>query len=519
MFCIPCKLEWDGRVALKCPKCQGKGEKGKGGPEYKIIQLASKSDGTVFFDIRERTKSALDEVDDEEFIGNVSLHDLEDHDVQEEQKDVQQEVKGKQDVAQGNLEKVVGKMESTLSKMAAMLDKMAVQKVAKPAGTTVPTTTSVPTPVPGPVPGPPVPSSVTPTTTTTTSVHLSATPTPGIHTGEEPHVPVTGAGYMYPPSQYTNFPPPGHLYPGRQFPAPQSSFFPGGYGVSPRYGVNPRLQHTAMGGYNHPPGQSSFPGQGYHEMGQQQAPGSQHPLHQQYQQFQQQSQFNAYQHPPQQFQSDMGTHGGCCGRQETALSKFDYRRYLPASERRKNLVINNIEELWDFHNNLLRDMLRWGDDVTGFVEHMNYMSEMAKSGIYNAQALVAYDAVMLDRAHNWGPEAFQGADTHLSNTKLGMGGTKGVASGKKSGGGSVGKNTHGPGKGGGSGGGRGPGGPKSLVGWRKVASDKGICFRFTQNMVCEGCAFKHLCVNCEVSTHSMFDCPNKGQYTGDNKSA
>ena len=78
MFCKPCLLEWDGRVAAKCPSCQNAGEKGKGGPEYKIVKLSSGDDGTVFFDIKERTKSALEEVDQEEFIGNTSLHDLDD---------------------------------------------------------------------------------------------------------------------------------------------------------------------------------------------------------------------------------------------------------------------------------------------------------------------------------------------------------------------------------------------------------------------------------------------------------
>ena len=163
-------------------------------------------------------------------------------------------------------------------------------------------------------------------------------------------------------------------------------------------------------------------------------------------------------------------------------------------------------------------MLRCGDDVSGFVDHTNYMSEMAKSGIYTPAALVAYDEGMLERARIWGPVAFTGADTHLSNSKLGVAGTVAASSQASSRGKSVVKNGSGQKAGWGASKNRSYGaGSKGLVGWRKVAADKGVCFKSSQNMVCEGCSFKHVCLNCDVPAHSMFDCPNRDKYAGDNR--
>ena len=64
-----------------------------------------------------------------------------------------------------------------------------------------------------------------------------------------------------------------------------------------------------------------------------------------------------------------------------------------------------------------------GEDVRGFMDHMSYVSEMARTGIYDIRALVDYDEEMLDRARTWGVGVFHGADTLLSNTKLGVAGT------------------------------------------------------------------------------------------------
>ena len=216
---------------------------------------------------------------------------------------------------------------------------------------------------------------------------------------------------------------------------------------------------------------------------------------------------------------NMPNQHGCCGSQEATLSKFDYRRFLPASERRKQLQINSTEELWQFHSKLLKDMIKCGDDVTGFVEHMDYISEMASSGIYKVEALVAYDEVMLERARNGGPEVFCGADTHLTNTKLGMAGTRAVrGQGNQGNQGnrrgrynrSRGVNSNNTGRNYGSDG-------KNLTGWRKLASEKGVCFRFSQNMLCDGCAFKHQCLYCDNVSHCMFDCKSNSARSSDNK--
>ena len=530
MHCATCLLEWDGRVATECPKCCAKGNKGKGGKEYKVVKLKTRDDGAIYFDIRERTKSELDAVEEEEFIGNVSLHDLEDPTEEDPSK-------GEHSSVQHVLGSFMGKLEVTLSKMGVALEKLTVggngaqdgvQNGGHATGSKAP---------PGQVPTvpahdaqvPPVSVNNSPVSTNPpVSTSSSNVPVidPGVHSaGGSPTNVGTGQGHIYAPAGYMNFPPAHHMFPGRQFPTPRSAIFPGGYGQPPRYGGSarwnrPSLPHAGAGYMqgHQPQHDHAFMGSTNHDSSQQQPGGAQggaysHPLHQQYQQYQQQ--FAQPSHHDSPYQSaypppgDFSYTGGCCGgRQETLLSKFDYRRYLPASERKKALVITSVEELWDFHNNLLRDLLMWGEDVTGFVEHMNYMSEMAKSGVYNVGALVAYDAVMLERAHNWGVDAFQGADTHLTNTKLGVGGTKGGPAQSRS----VGKGgaKQSQGKWGGSGSARGSSNSKALVGWRKVAADKGLCFRFSQNMVCEGCAFKHLCVNCDVSSHSMFDCPKKG---------
>ena len=221
---------------------------------------------------------------------------------------------------------------------------------------------------------------------------------------------------------------------------------------------------------------------------------------------------------------DQNHHVGCCGSRDTALSKFDYRRFLPMSERKKQLTIKSTEELWHYHNALLKLMLKCGDDVSGFIDHTEFISEMASSGVYDIRAIVAYDEAFLEKAREFGPGAFHGANTHLANTKLGLAGTK-LVMGAQGGATSTGKNSHnysGNTKNFQGGNRNAPSGkpyfgksegPKNLIGWRKTAADRGICFRFSQNMVCEGCQFKHMCVHCEATKHSMFDC-KKG---GDNK--
>ena len=456
MYCVPCLLEWDGRFTPNCVKCKVPGAKGKPPDgKYTVVQFKEKNPGEgspkpatpspkpakESLNGEAACKDVNDDVTDEEFIGNVSLHDL---DVGNEQESVPMSV----------VNALVGKFESTLSKFGAIVEKLVTkadivqdgghhggdggkpQTVTPPALTTPPPTTNTPP--------------------------AEEVPPPAAHHYSQNFSSIDPAFNEMPGAEYgQHFPPSSHLFPGRQFPGPQSAIFSGGYGSSPRYGS------SHAGGYGYSPhfygrppwgpppesGPYATPGRGQSPdmrsptpgppggpaaglQGQQfQSPHGRLPLHQQYNQYQQ------YLQPHHQLPfgpTSYGEHshtGGCCGsRAETAMSKFDYRRYVPASERKKQLVIHTVEELWDFHNNLLRDMLQCGEDVTGFVEHMNYMSEMGRSGIYSVSALVAYDAVMLERANNWGALAFQGADTHLTNTKLGAGGMREGSSASPTGG-------------------------------------------------------------------------------------
>ena len=200
------------------------------------------------------------------------------------------------------------------------------------------------------------------------------------------------------------------------------------------------------------------------------------------------------------------------------MSMFDYGRYLPVSERKKQLLIKTTEELWNFHNSLLRELMWAGEDVTGFVEHMSYMSEMANTSIYDIRALVAYDEEFLELARHWGPVVFHGADTGVTNRKLGVAGTKAAMAARDShrGGG---HNSR-PGNRGGYRGGtnRGynnqSGQVKALTGWRKMAADRGVCFKHCQQIYCEGCQFKHQCVYCDSTSHSMTEC---SKHQGDNR--
>ena len=128
--------------------------------------------------------------------------------------------------------------------------------------------------------------------------------------------------------------------------------------------------------------------------------------------------------PVHAYQDPSWSQGGCCGGGDVELSKFDYRRYLPASERKKQLFINTPEDLWHFQNCLLGELIYDGEDVRGFSDHMTYVSEMARTCMYDVKALVAYDEGMLERARRGGVGVFHGADTNLTNTKLGVSGTK-----------------------------------------------------------------------------------------------
>ena len=206
---------------------------------------------------------------------------------------------------------------------------------------------------------------------------------------------------------------------------------------------------------------------------------------------------------------------------ETELSMFDYRRFLPVGERRKQMVINDPGELWHFQNCLMRELLWSGEDVRGYMDHMNYISEMARTNIYDIKALVAYDEAFLERARRWGAGVFYGADTNLTNTILGVSGTKAAraaaAASKPRSNQSTGSYQGNSGSRGGYQGRRPNNTNKPLSGWRKLAAERGVCFKFCLNQPCDGtqCQFKHQCVLCDSLNHSMEACPTKGP--GDNR--
>ena len=298
-------------------------------------------------------------------------------------------------------------------------------------------------------------------------------------------------------------------YPGYQQPHSQSGF-QSGYHYPTQQGYQQvGGQHVQQGDQHYGDKQLG----GFQHSQYQQASGGYQQHHHQHQPRQQPG--GSYQQQQQGFYQSPGQQGGtqehhCCKNTDSELSIYDYRRYLPSSERRKQLVINTPEDLWNFHNCLLKELLWFGEDVRGFVDHMNYVSEMAKTGVFETRALVAYDEAMLERARRWGPVVFHGADTNLTNTKLGVAGTKAarvsVDGGKNrstsynNGNRSTGRQSY-----------QGRKAFKQLTGWRKLAADHGTCFKFCQNQSCDGasCQFKHQCLHCDNLSHSMLDCPTK----------
>ena len=73
----------------------------------------------------------------------------------------------------------------------------------------------------------------------------------------------------------------------------------------------------------------------------------------------------------------------------------------------------------NFQNCLLSELLFLGEALeVCHVDHMNYVSEMSKTSIYDITALVAYDKAMLERARTWDPVVSHGADKCLTNRKL-----------------------------------------------------------------------------------------------------
>ena len=154
-------------------------------------------------------------------------------------------------------------------------------------------------------------------------------------------------------------------------------------------------------------------------------------------------------------------------------------------------------------------MLDDGEDVTGYVAHTNYVSEMARTGIYQVSALVGYDEEMLELARRGGIGAFHGADTTLTNTKLGVAGTKAARAAYDNYGASRGRGaSRSRGRGRGS---RSGYDVRDLNGWKRVAAERGICFTYCEGRPCDKntCAFKHKCVTCDVFGHSMGNCRDK----------
>ena len=108
---------------------------------------------------------------------------------------------------------------------------------------------------------------------------------------------------------------------------------------------------------------------------------------------------------------------------------------------------------------------------------------------------------------------FHGADTQLTNAKLGVAGTK--AARAASGGGRGRYHSSRGGRGGNRQGyqSRQNNDGSVLTGWKKLAASHGICFKFSEGSPCDqNCLFKHQCLYCDSTAHNMGSCKR-----GDNK--
>ena len=144
-----------------------------------------------------------------------------------------------------------------------------------------------------------------------------------------------------------------------------------------------------------------------------------------------------------------------------------------------------------------------GESTKGFRAHVRYVQHMSSLKVYTTEALVSYDREMRQRAidatGSRGQAVFTGADTDLTNRCLGISGTIAYA-----------KLQEAP-RGASSYGGLKQSGSRSnnnkpFSGWRKIAAENKLCFRFQQAMQCDGCKFKHECA-CGVTAHGMLACP------------
>ena len=198
--------------------------------------------------------------------------------------------------------------------------------------------------------------------------------------------------------------------------------------------------------------------------------------------------------------------------QPAALSKFDLRRFIPMSDRKKALVIESNEKLFYLLSRLLDDLGRKGFDVIGLVTHISYLTWMASTGIYTTEALCAYDYEMRERARQGGVGAFCGGDTSLTNMYLGASGTKQFKStqssysGRQGGGNYNNNNSYRQGN---------NSRPNNLSGWKAVASRRGLCFAHAQGQQCNAnCRYRHECT-CGATDHNMLNCPRRREQGGD----
>ena len=197
--------------------------------------------------------------------------------------------------------------------------------------------------------------------------------------------------------------------------------------------------------------------------------------------------------------------------QQAPLSKFDLRRFLPASERKKALVIDSNAKLFYLLSRMLDDLGRKGYDVMGLVSHISYLTWMASTNIYTTEALAAYDYAMRERAREGGVAAFTGGDTNLTNMYLGASGTKqfkwsqNAGSSRYGGANNSNNNNNRPTYG---------NRPTNHVGWRAAASRRGICFSHAQGQACSAdCRYRHEC-SCGATDHAMLSCPTRRRDQG-----
>ena len=229
-------------------------------------------------------------------------------------------------------------------------------------------------------------------------------------------------------------------------------------------------------------------------------------------------------------------HQGCCAAKDEKrkLATFNLDSHMPGS-RRKYPTINDIVSA---HLSLLNSMLAHGGiDVYGYSKHIRFLSD--KIGIYEPEALIAYDLGMRERAEEHGMGVFCYGDHDLFTIHIGVenidfasiqssyrGGGRGRGRGRGNSNSNQGYNNNnnqgnanGNNHGQGQGQNRGGGGGGGRQGGRNQGGFPGgldfrtnMCFAYNEQRGCRymDCRFAHACLDCK-GNHPKFTCKGGGE--------